>query len=191
MSVLFHRCRFYALLPMSCYAVTLPSRPCLLYCPAATVCCHNNCHFCLSSLHYVLLSLSFLLPLFLFCLFPQLLPCCSYVLLHVLPSTACNCPPYCPSPLLSWFCPSPLCSNCSDAHFCPTFQNIVLCTIGAAVKYHRVLCFRELHLNHNLLRLLPYELGKLFNLQVLGLKVRGDGTGQEKTQGRVGGGCTL
>ncbi|KAF0300769.1 putative RNA-directed DNA polymerase from transposon BS [Amphibalanus amphitrite] len=29
---------------------------------------------------------------------------------------------------------------------------------------------RELHLNHNLLRLLPYELGKLFNLQVLGLK---------------------
>ena len=36
---------------------------------------------------------------------------------------------------------------------------------------------RELHLNHNLLRLLPYELGKLFNLQVLGLKVRKEGEG--------------
>lgn len=29
--------------------------------------------------------------------------------------------------------------------------------------------FRELVLNHNLLRILPYEIGKLFNLLVLGL----------------------
>lgn len=29
--------------------------------------------------------------------------------------------------------------------------------------------FRELHLNHNMLRSLPYELGKLFHLVVLGL----------------------
>lgn len=28
---------------------------------------------------------------------------------------------------------------------------------------------RELHLNHNLLRVLPYEIGKLFHLHVLGL----------------------
>ena len=42
-------------------------------------------------------------------------------------------------------------------------------------------CFRELHLNHNLLRLLPYELGKLFNLQVLGLKVMEIGGWREGT----------
>lgn len=31
-------------------------------------------------------------------------------------------------------------------------------------------CFRELLLNQNFLRVLPYELGKLFQLQVLGLQ---------------------
>ena len=30
--------------------------------------------------------------------------------------------------------------------------------------------YRELHLNNNLLRVLPFELGKLFQLQTLGLK---------------------
>lgn len=29
--------------------------------------------------------------------------------------------------------------------------------------------FRELQLNHNLLRVLPYEIGKLFHLHVLGI----------------------
>lgn len=33
-----------------------------------------------------------------------------------------------------------------------------------------LISFRELLLNHNFLRILPYELGKLFNLMVLGLQ---------------------
>lgn len=31
-------------------------------------------------------------------------------------------------------------------------------------------CYRELHLHNNYLRVLPYELGKLFHLQMLGLQ---------------------
>ena len=174
MSVLFHRRRFYALLPMSCYAVTLPSRPCLLYCPAATVCCHNNCHFASPpSILCYCLSAPFSLCFF-SALFPSYFPV-------ALTSYLTFCPPsiltICSSVLvlpfsLSWFRSSPLPLTALMPISVPP-PHIVLCTIGAAVKYRRVLCFRELHLNHNLLRLLPYELGKLFNLQVLGLKVSG------------------
>lgn len=37
------------------------------------------------------------------------------------------------------------------------------------LQYDLVYFFRELLLNNNYLRVLPYELGKLFNLHVLGL----------------------
>lgn len=36
--------------------------------------------------------------------------------------------------------------------------------------YNIAVCYRELHLHNNYLRVLPYDLGKLFHLQLLGLQ---------------------
>lgn len=52
---------------------------------------------------------------------------------------------------------------------------LVLCCWRQKVDLFSALCdscsvYRELHLNNNLLRVLPFELGKLFQLQTLGLK---------------------
>ncbi|XP_018334690.1 CCR4-NOT transcription complex subunit 6-like isoform X1 [Agrilus planipennis] len=60
-----------------------------------------------------------------------------------------------------------------DSRFCPyypaCYPNVINGIIGYTYISPNSLLFRELLLSHNFLRILPYELGKLFNLIVLGL----------------------